>query len=347
MSKKKKVFIVVASVLLVCVGFSIAGYFIFRFDPAKADASPPDFETAGFGIGNANDEGWYAVFIDEFEGDRLNGEIWTTSPHGVRKRGATAADTSWWCPSMVSVEDGKVVIRAQYLTDHICPDGVCVSEGIFTGGIETRKIVENADSSDPDVTKGNHDELLFGQAFGYFETSVKFPEGEGIWSAFWLQSSNQRKLFNRGADGTEIDIYESAFVKDPTLHGNALLWNGYSNALSGVADNIFDAGKNLYGEYHKFALKWTPEYYVFYIDDTVSWITNAGGVSKVKEFLRLTVEVDEGDGWGPHARKIGLFDKTKTDYAFYVDYVKVYQNKNFAKYEKPDSYYKGPISNAN
>jgi hypothetical protein len=337
MSKKKKVLITIASVLLISVGLSVAGYYVFKFDPDKADKSLPNFATAGFGIENANAEGWYAVFIDEFDGDKLDETIWTTSPHGARKKVESAADSSWWCPSMVSLEDGKVVIRARYETDHVCPEGICPSEGIFTGGIETRKVA--GDPNDGNVTKGNHDELLFGQAFGYFETYVQFPKGEGIWSAFWLQSSNQRKIGNFGKDGTEIDVYESAFVKTPSEMGNALLWDGYG-MFSQSKGSVVDTGKDLYDGYHKFALKWTPDYYVFYIDDVVTWTTNAGGVSRVKQFLRLTVEVDEGDAWGPHGRIIGKFDR-EAEYAFYVDYVKVYQNKNYAKYEKADSDYIG------
>lgn len=29
-------------------------------------------------------DGWYEVFVDEFDGDELNPEIWTYSPHGLR-----------------------------------------------------------------------------------------------------------------------------------------------------------------------------------------------------------------------------------------------------------------------
>ncbi len=50
-----------------------------------------------------------------------------------------------------------------------------------------------------------------------------------------------------------------------------------------------------------------------------------GGVSKVKEFLRLTVEIDAGDGWEPHGQEIGQFDD-KSESVFYIDYVKVWQN---------------------
>ena len=79
------------------------------------------------------------------------------------------------------------------------------------------------------------------------------------------------------------------------------------------------------GEHHTFALKRSPGYYVFYIDGEPTWASMGGGVSKVKEFLRLTVEIDAGDGWGPHGQEIGQFDD-KSESVFYIDYVKVWQN---------------------
>ena len=100
------------------------------------------------------------------------------------------------------------------------------------------------------------------------------------------------------------------------------------------------------GEYHTFALKRSPEYYVFYIDGEPTWASMGGGVSKVKEFLRLTVEIDAGDGWGPHGQEIGQFDG-KSESVFYIDYVKVWQNESFEKYEIPDENFPGELNFAN
>ena len=110
---------------------------------------------------------------------------------------------------------------------------------------------------------------------------------------------------------------------------------------------IQDLEQDLYdGEYHTFALKWTPEYYVFYIDGEATWASMGGGVSHVKEFLRLTCEIDAGDEWGPHGQKIGAFDGTE-DAPFYIDYVKVWQNENYAAYEISDDCFAGTLDMAN
>lgn len=301
-------------------------------------------------VPTVGENGWYLVFEDDFEGNALNqnikfGEnyvgntdIWTYSPHAIRWASNDEdkpEQACYWCPELVEVSNSNLIIHSRYETNHTC-DGDCPKAGRFTGGIETRKIV-----GDNNNNKGTDDEMLFSQAFGYFECKVKFPNSKGLWSAFWLQSSNMRQVGNQGEDGTEIDVYESAFVNSKTSKmGHALLWDGYGKSAKS-SPYITDLAQNLYDGYHTFALKWTPEYYAFYIDGVPTWATKDGDVSKVREFLRLTVEIDAGDGWGPHGQKIGKFDDSAPADDFLVDYVKVYQNSAFEQEIKADDYYNG------
>ena len=318
----------------------------------KQDESWKEDKSYDLSLPTLGKDGWYLVFEDDFDGDGLNQnikfgekysgnkEIWTTSPHAIRSASNYEKKpqySSYWCPTMVEVKNSNLIVHTRYEDNHTC-DGDCPKEGRFTGGIETRKIV-----GDNNNNKGTNDEMLFSQAFGYFECKVKFPNSKGMWSAFWLQSSNMRKVGNEGKDGTEIDVYESAFINCETSKmGHALLWDGYGkNAKS--SPYITDLSQNLYDGYHTFALKWTPEYYVFYIDGKPTWATKDGDVSRVKEFLRLTVEIDAGDKWGPHGQKIGAFDDSKPADDFMVDYVKVYQNSNFEKFIQDDNDFDGSI----
>lgn len=296
------------------------------------------------------EDGWYMVFEDDFEGNRLNEniqfgekytgsrEIWTTSPHAIRWESDDKdkpEQACWWCPEMVEVKNSNAVIHSRYEDNHTC-DGDCPTAGRFTSGIETRRI-----AGDNNNNKGTSDELMFSQAFGYFECKVKLPDADGLWSAFWLQSSNMRKVGNGGEDGTEIDVYESAFRRSETSKmGHALLWDGYSKDGK-VDDYIGTLEQNLYDGYHTFALKWTPEYYVFYIDGAATWASEGGGVSKVKEFLRLTVEIDTGNEYGPHGQNIGTFDGENTD--FLIDYVKVWQNENYEPFIRADGGFTGNL----
>ena len=68
--------------------------------------------------------------------------------------------------------------------------------------------------------------------------------------------------------------------------------------------------------FHDYALLWTPEEYVFYVDGKEVWLTKAGGVSQVPEYLKLTKEIGK---WGWDIATVQL-----PDY-FEVDYVWVYE----------------------
>lgn len=326
---------------------------------AKKEPPAPDesWKNVGYDLSvpTLGKDGWYMVFEDDFNGTALNEDIkfgdsydgnrdiWTYSPNAIRWESndpEKPEQACYWCDEMVSVKDGNLVVTSKFDDNHKC-SGNCPKSGRFTGGIETRKIVEG--STD---LKGNSDELLFSQAYGYFEVRAKFPDADGLWSAFWLQSSSMRKPAAEGVDGTEIDVFESAFRMNETSRmGHALLWNGYGQFAKG-APYITNLEQDLYDGYHTYALKWTPEYYVFYIDGVATWASTAGGVSHVKEFLRLTCEIDAGDESGPHGQMIGAFDHT-TSSKFCVDYIKVWQNENYEPYIIDDSMFPGTLDQAN
>lgn len=172
--------------------------------------------------------------------DELLAAKWAPSPHGLR-------NVEYWCPQMIEFTDQGLVIHSERQENHQCE--VCgVSEGIFTGGIETR-------------TTGENPEKLFEQAYGYFEATVIVPRGTGMWSAFWLQSDYVGKVGHQGKDGTEIDVYESSFGREnPTQTGQALHYDAYDVPWYRSKGSVADVGYNLYdGQEHTYALKWTPE----------------------------------------------------------------------------------------
>lgn len=344
---KKYAFIIIITVLTLALSLLLFGC------TEKQDESWKENSKYDLSVPVLNEDGWYLVFEDDFEGDGLNQnikfgekyngskEIWTASPHAVRWESNDKnkpEQACYWCPEMLEVRDSNLIVHSRYEENHRC-DGGCPEKARFTSGIETRRI-----DGDNNNNKGQSDTLLFSQAFGYFECRAKLPDSDGLWSAFWLQSSNMRKVGNEGEDGTEIDVFESAFRGSKSSRmGHALLWDGYGKDAKS-SPYITPLEQDLYDGYHTFALKWTPEYYVFYIDGVATWASSDGNVSKVKEFLRLTVEIDAGDGWGPHGQKIGKFshDNSLND-DFKVDYVKVWQNENFEQYIKSDEDFSGSV----
>ena len=121
----------------------------------------------------------------------LDPEIWTTSRHDLRWESQSKSHpeyANYWCSKAVSVEEEKVRVRAYYDEDHDCE--TCRkyghTSGRFTGGFETRAEVV---SGEKDGKREYASNILWAQAFGYYETSIKFPDKDGMWSAFWLQGN--------------------------------------------------------------------------------------------------------------------------------------------------------------
>lgn len=294
----------------------VSTYAYLWFEPkwseiSQPDAAPPPAAEAFASLeaARAAGGGWYVTMDEDFAGDALPAP-WVPSPHGLRNK-------EYWCDNMLDAgEDGKIKILAAKLDENAC--GVCPAAAEFASGIETRQFV------------GGVSVPTFEQAFGYYECRVKVPANTGMWSAFWLQSNSQGRVGARGKDGTEIDIYESAFLfTNPQVAGNALLWDGYGGRFSRVADSMADTGVNLYEGWHTYSLLWTPERYTFFVDGKATWQTNAGGVSRVPAFLRLTTEIRRGET-GPYGVALGEFTNTKENPAvFEIDYVKVYQHTDF------------------
>ncbi len=149
------------------------------------------------------------------------------------------------------------------------------------------------------------------RAFGYFVARIKFQKQEGHWSAFWMYTPSVGKIGDDGRDGTEIDIMEKPSLDDQMNH--ALHWDGYGKEHKSEAHKFGVPG--IMEGYHDFALWWTPQEYVFYVDGKETWRTRAGGVCQVPVYLKLS---DEIGNWAGDIKKAKLPDQ------FLVDYVRVY-----------------------
>lgn len=304
MIKRKRFLIIAVSVCFLMLLFSscTGEYKRDKGDEWKTefDISMPVLDNAGIGEENANSDGWYITMNEEFDSNEMP-QGFSYSPHGLRQ-------IEYWCDQAVRFENGNCIISAYEDSNHSCD--VCgVSEGIFTGGI---------------------DSVDFRQAFGYYEVRAKLPQSGGMWAAFWIQSDSTGNVNKNGEDGTEIDIFESSFYNtNRSKMGHALHYDGYNPKEHKCLDTIRDTETDLYDGYHTYALKWTPEEYVFYIDGKVSWASDFGGVSKVPSFMKLTDEV-RPNKVGPYGQRLKDFDSGE----FIIDYVKVYQNKEYLSHIK-------------
>jgi len=151
----------------------------------------------------------------------------------------------------------------------------------------------------------------FEHRYGYWVCRCKFPEQQGHWPAFWLHGDAVSKVGDAGRDGTEIDIMEKPWREDRNTQN--LHWDGYGDAHKHAGTRFLVPGMS--EGFHTFALHWTPEEYVFYVNGQETWRSSAGGVSQVPQYAKLTEEIGK---WG------GDITQAKLPDYFTVDYVRVY-----------------------
>lgn len=151
----------------------------------------------------------------------------------------------------------------------------------------------------------------FEHTYGYYVARIKLHSQVGHWCAFWLMGRGVGSIGNEGRDGTEIDIMEKPWLDERVQH--ALHWDGYgqhhkSEGQVSKAPGVMDG-------FHTFSLMWTPDEYVFFVDEKETWRTKAGGVCQAPLYIKLSDEVGK---WGGNIAEAQLPDR------FLVDYVRVY-----------------------
>ena len=178
------------------------------------------------------------------------------------------------------------------------------------------------------ITRYDDDKFLTGMIqsvdrflYGYFEASIQFQTLQGHHGAFWLQSPLYGKYTDNPADsGAEIDIIEFfGSGRSETDAQHNIHWNAYASEEK--QQRSFDIyyqnahGVELSEDFHRFALLWTPEEYVFFIDDVETWRTSEG-LSHTPEYIVLSLITSSWE----NAR----LDRTRLPDEMVVDYVRVY-----------------------
>jgi beta-glucanase (GH16 family) len=231
---------------------------------------------------------------DEFEGSAVDATRW----HVMDEFPQAWPETPWrrnWKKENVTVEDGALVIRT-----------VREPVGFSTGAVVT------GDWGKP---------VLFQQAFGRFEARVRFPRQPGHWCAFWLENPDVGRVDGSGRDGTEIDVMEKAWLVDQAQH--TLHWDGYAAAHRSAEQLVTGRGLND-GGWHVFRVDWTPDEYVFFVDDRETWRTRAGGVCQSPNWILLTEEIGNV-GSGPGQWGVGPIEQATLPDEYRVDYVRVWR----------------------
>lgn len=212
--------------------------------------------------------GYTRVVYDDFDGDSLNEDLWQV-------RGTYPERSGFAAPSQVKVENGNLVITAEYLTDGV------LGEGWYSAEVALKEW----------QTYG-----------GYFEIKCKCNTGKGFWSAFWMQSHNSydHEKSAGGVGGAEIDIFEAMGANNYRLkkNQNCVTQTVWYNGGDDDVENIDKVGlgtysaNDIYNTYNTYGLLWTEDEYVFYVNGVETARTSTA-VSHAEEQLLISLCVPD------------------------------------------------------
>ncbi len=246
------------------------------------------------------------TWADEFTGTELDDSRWAPRATGVRHDG-------FLTPDAVTVGDGVLTIKT-YTEDDDHYSGMISTLG-GSPGLEQR--------------------------YGYFEARVKFASSPGQWSAFWLQSPTiGTPLGEPDEAGVEMDVVEhrarcvsapaptppetcgpDRSIADRVQQG--LVWDGYasqSRSAIGLSEPLPGLSD---GQWHTWALNWTPTSLTFSYDDQPIWLPG-GPISQRSQYLILSSEV--GAFFAGDIPAGGYGSRATSTTNMQVDYVRVWES---------------------
>ncbi len=243
---------------------------------------------------------WELVWYDEFEGNELDLSKWSYQ-YGT---GASDGLSGW----------GNAEL--QYYTDR--PDNIFVQDG------KLHIVALEESFSGMDYTSARIRSINQGDwRYGRFEASIKLPEGQGIWPAFWMMPTDA--VYGGWPASGEIDIMELVGHEPNIVHGT--IHYGPPHTFSGGAYEL--PSGNFSDDFNTFAIEWEKGEIRWYVND-IHYHTETQWFSEDQEFpapfeqrFHFLLNVAVGGNWpgSPDAT-------TEFPQQMVVDYVRVYQDPN-------------------
>lgn len=166
------------------------------------------------------------------------------------------------------------------------------------------------------ISKGKGDWL-----YGRIEAKAKLPKGRGMWPAIWMMSTDWK--YGGWPESGEIDIMENVGYKPDSVFASTHTKKFNHIMHTQTTKGIFV--KDLYNEFHVYAVEWTEKKMDFYVDD-IKYMTFSNTGKGWEEWpfdkrFHLLLNIAVGGNWGG---KYGIDDRIFPQ-SMLVDYVRVYQ----------------------
>jgi len=217
-------------------------------------------------------------------------------------------------PKNVRVEDGHLVIEAH------------------------REDFDGASYTSARLQSNGKADFLYGR----IEVRAMLPKGQGTWPAIWMLSSRPFTYATtctddeswQGSDDCdawpnsgEIDIMEHVGYQMNHVHGTVhsrdfhwTIWNQRKGRI--LLDNVA-------GEFHVYALEWTPDRIDILVDNTpyLTYINEGNGWEEwpFDQPFHVILNLAVGGGWG---RAGGPVDDSVFPQRLLIDYVRVFSAKS-------------------
>lgn len=243
-------------------------------------------------------EGYKLIWHDEFnQGDELNTTDWT---HEVQRAGwvnnelQNYVDGAYNGKRVTELSDGKLRIH-------------CFKS---SGNVYSGRVYAHVDE---------------GWQYGYIEARMMLPKGKGTWPAFWMMPVNVDWATEGWPKCGEIDIMEEVGVV-PNEVSSSLHAEGHNHTNGTQVTHAMTIDK-AEGEFHTYAMEWTPQNITTYVDGKVqlSYDNDNKGVTNwpYDKPYYIIFNLAWGGSWG------GMqgVDESALPISLVIDYVRVFQKK--------------------
>lgn len=245
------------------------------------------------------------LWEDNFDGDKLNENYWTSEKGGGGGNGEKQYYTE---DGNVTLKDGILTItaRKEQTTSPIT--------GVTYDYTSARIITKN--------------KVKF--SYGKIEASINLPAGRGTWPAFWMMPNDN--AYGGWPRSGEIDIMEHV-GSDPTMISHAFHTKN-KNTSTGTNWGRKTYINGVEGNFHTYTLEWEEDYldgqdaFIFYVDGNQTAINVADKDITWEDWpfnkdFYIILNLAMGGSWG------GTIDDSIFDnpVEMKVDWVRVYQRK--------------------
>lgn len=225
---------------------------------------------------------WVLTFSEDFDKPALDSARWS----------------SGWYPGLANVGNGQL--------HHFVDDAIVIEDGRLKIRADRRAYNGYAYTSGMIHTRNK-----FSQERGYFEIRARWPKGSGLWSSFWLLPKSQ-------TFPPEVDF--EFLGRTP----KALFTNVHYTSADGQRGQSgwwYSTSIDLTADFHTYALEWTPEELIWYMDGVVLR-RHANVATLPGEPMYLLLDLSIGGWWAD----VGSPNSTSFPQYFEVDYVRVWQD---------------------